>query len=60
MLNTNGIRIAQDAAFAEAAWPSTRQGFEVYLQFDSLQPRRVDGPARRRPARACASRRSSG
>ena len=39
MLNTNGIRIAQDAAFAEALanrLGSTRQGFEVYLQFDSL------------------------
>jgi hypothetical protein len=48
MLNTNGIRIAQDAAFAEqlaavvsgpAADPAggRRQGFEVYLQFDSLE-----------------------
>jgi len=36
MLNTNGIRIAQDAAFAEAL-AGHRQGFEVYLQFDSLQ-----------------------
>jgi uncharacterized radical SAM superfamily Fe-S cluster-containing enzyme len=39
MLNTNGIRIAQDEAFAarlaEAIGPA-RQGFEVYLQFDSL------------------------
>jgi hypothetical protein len=47
MLNTNGLRIAQDEAFAErlvrevSALPSingaARQGFEVYLQFDSLQ-----------------------
>jgi uncharacterized radical SAM superfamily Fe-S cluster-containing enzyme len=36
MLNTNGIRIAQDAAFAERL-AEHRQGFEVYLQFDSLQ-----------------------
>ncbi|HEY4329151.1 MAG TPA: radical SAM protein, partial [Phycisphaerae bacterium] len=36
MLNTNGIKIARDAAFA----PRLAQympGFEVYLQFDSLQ-----------------------
>jgi len=36
MLNTNGIRIAQDAAFAERL-AEQRQGFEVYLQFDSLR-----------------------
>ncbi|MBW8830653.1 MAG: radical SAM protein [Burkholderiales bacterium] len=36
MLNTNGIRIAQDAAFAERL-ASLRTGFEVYLQFDSLR-----------------------
>jgi uncharacterized radical SAM superfamily Fe-S cluster-containing enzyme len=36
MLNTNGIRIAQDAAFAERL-AEHRKGFEVYLQFDSLQ-----------------------
>jgi 7,8-dihydro-6-hydroxymethylpterin dimethyltransferase len=36
MLNTNGIRIAQDAAFAEQL-AEHRQGFEVYLQFDSLR-----------------------
>jgi uncharacterized radical SAM superfamily Fe-S cluster-containing enzyme len=36
MLNTNGIRIAQDAAFAEQL-AEYRQGFEVYLQFDSLR-----------------------
>jgi len=40
MLNTNGIRIAQDAAFAERLADQLgvgRQGFEVYLQFDSLE-----------------------
>ena len=36
MLNTNGIRIAQDQAFAERL-AGHRQGFEVYLQFDSLR-----------------------
>jgi 7,8-dihydro-6-hydroxymethylpterin dimethyltransferase len=36
MLNTNGIRIAQDPAFAERLAPY-RSGFEVYLQFDSLE-----------------------
>ena len=36
MLNTNGIRIAQDAAFAERLG-DYRGGFEVYLQFDSLR-----------------------
>jgi uncharacterized radical SAM superfamily Fe-S cluster-containing enzyme len=36
MLNTNGIRIAQDREFvAELAGLSP--GFEVYLQFDSLE-----------------------
>ena len=36
MLNTNGIRIAQDRAFAERL-AEHRQGFEVYLQFDALE-----------------------
>lgn len=39
MLNTNGLRLAQEPAFAEAlaaAVGEKRQGFEVYLQFDSL------------------------
>jgi uncharacterized radical SAM superfamily Fe-S cluster-containing enzyme len=36
MVNTNGIRIAQDAAFAERL-ADYRQAFEVYLQFDSLE-----------------------
>jgi 7,8-dihydro-6-hydroxymethylpterin dimethyltransferase len=37
MLNTNGIRIAQDPAFVEQL-ASFKPGFEVYLQFDSLRP----------------------
>jgi uncharacterized radical SAM superfamily Fe-S cluster-containing enzyme len=36
MLNTNGLRIAQDAAFAERL-AGYAPGFEVYLQFDSLR-----------------------
>ncbi len=36
MLNTNGIRIAQEAGFAERL-ATYAPGFEVYLQFDSLQ-----------------------
>lgn len=37
MLNTNGIRIAQDAAFAERL-ATYAPRFEVYLQFDSFKP----------------------
>ena len=37
MLNTNGIRIAQDPAFARRL-KDYMPGFEVYLQFDSLKP----------------------
>ena len=37
MLNTNGIRIAQDAAFAERL-AGYMPRFEVYLQFDSFRP----------------------
>ncbi len=36
MVNTNGIRIARDAEFAERL-ASYMPGFEVYLQFDSFQ-----------------------
>jgi 7,8-dihydro-6-hydroxymethylpterin dimethyltransferase len=36
MLNTNGIRIAQDEAFAQKL-AEYGAGFEVYLQFDSLR-----------------------
>jgi uncharacterized radical SAM superfamily Fe-S cluster-containing enzyme len=35
MVNTNGIRIAKDAAFAERL-ATYMPGFELYLQFDSL------------------------
>lgn len=38
MLNTNGVRIAQDPAFC-AALCAFKPGFEVYLQFDSLDQR---------------------
>ena len=38
MLNTNGVRIAQDAAFARRL-KDYMPGFELYLQFDSLRPR---------------------
>jgi uncharacterized radical SAM superfamily Fe-S cluster-containing enzyme len=37
MLNTNGIRIAKDLDFVERL-ASYMPDFEVYLQFDSLQP----------------------
>ena len=37
MLNTNGIRIAQDPDFV-ARLAEMKTGLEVYLQFDSLQP----------------------
>lgn len=37
MVNTNGIRIAQDREFA-ARLAEYRKGFEVYLQFDSFEP----------------------
>jgi len=36
MVNTNGLRIAQDRAFA-ARLADYKQGFEVYLQFDSFR-----------------------
>lgn len=38
MVNTNGIRIARDEAFAEQL-AEYRSGFEVYLQFDSFEER---------------------
>jgi uncharacterized radical SAM superfamily Fe-S cluster-containing enzyme len=37
MLNTNGIRIANEPGFAERL-RDYAPGFEVYLQWDSLQP----------------------
>ncbi len=36
MVNTNGVRIAQDAAFARRL-KDYMPAFEVYLQFDSLR-----------------------
>jgi uncharacterized radical SAM superfamily Fe-S cluster-containing enzyme len=36
MLNTNGVRIASDEAFAEKL-ATYQPGFELYLQFDSLR-----------------------
>jgi uncharacterized radical SAM superfamily Fe-S cluster-containing enzyme len=36
MINTNGLRIAREAGFAERL-AAYRPGFEVYLQFDSLR-----------------------
>jgi uncharacterized radical SAM superfamily Fe-S cluster-containing enzyme len=36
MINTNGLRIAREAGFAERL-AAYRPGFEVYLQFDSLK-----------------------
>ena len=41
MVNTNGIRIARDAAFAERL-ASYKPFFEVYLQFDSLRPKPLE------------------
>lgn len=37
MINTNGLRIATDPAFADAL-AERRRGLEIYLQFDSLRP----------------------
>src|SRR5580700_1049935 len=37
MVNTNGVRIAQDAQFASRL-KEYMPGFELYLQFDSLRP----------------------
>src|SRR4029453_2717002 len=37
MVNTNGVRIAQDAEFTRRL-AGFMPGFEVYLQFDSLRP----------------------
>ena len=36
MVNTNGVKVAKDAAFTERL-ASYMPGFEVYLQFDSLE-----------------------
>lgn len=41
MVNTNGVRIARDAAFAERL-ASYKPLFEIYLQFDSLQSKPLE------------------
>jgi uncharacterized radical SAM superfamily Fe-S cluster-containing enzyme len=41
MVNTNGVRIARDAAFAERL-ASYMPGFELYLQFDSLESKPLE------------------
>jgi uncharacterized radical SAM superfamily Fe-S cluster-containing enzyme len=40
MINTNGLRIATDPAFADAL-AERRKGLEIYLQFDSLDPEAI-------------------
>jgi 7,8-dihydro-6-hydroxymethylpterin dimethyltransferase len=40
MINTNGLRIAADPAFADAL-AERKQGLEIYLQFDSLNPEAI-------------------
>lgn len=37
MLNTNGVRIARDPEFVQSL-KEVGEGFEIYLQFDSLKP----------------------
>ena len=59
MINTNGVRIAQEEGFAERL-KAVGIGFEVYLQFDSLDDERADGVARRPSSAASAARRWSG
>ena len=41
MVNTNGIRIAKDFAFAERL-ASFQPDFEIYLQFDSFKPQALE------------------
>jgi hypothetical protein len=41
MVNTNGVRIARDAAFVERL-ATYKPLFEIYLQFDSLRPRPLE------------------
>ena len=48
MVNTNGIRIAQDEAFAQRL-ATYMPKFELYLQFDSLPPRPAHAAPRSRP-----------
>jgi uncharacterized radical SAM superfamily Fe-S cluster-containing enzyme len=41
MVNTNGVRIARDAEFTKRL-ASYQPGFEIYLQFDSLESRPLE------------------
>jgi uncharacterized radical SAM superfamily Fe-S cluster-containing enzyme len=41
MVNTNGVRIARDGAFAERL-ASYKPAFEIYLQFDSLRSKPLE------------------
>ncbi len=54
MLNTNGIRIAEDEAFADAL-AALKGRFEIYLQFDGLDDR-VHVALRGRPLQAVKER----
>ncbi len=40
MINTNGLRIAADTDFVDEL-AARKQGLEIYLQFDSLQPEAI-------------------
>jgi hypothetical protein len=40
MINTNGLRIATDPAFADEL-AARKKGLEIYLQFDSLEPEAI-------------------
>ncbi len=59
MVNTNGIRIAQDEEFAKRLAEFMPE-FEIYLQFDSLRARTADAVARGRSALESGRRRWSG
>ena len=58
MVNTNGLRIAQDEEFAKRL-ADYMPDFEIYLQFDSFERRAAHGAARRRPPRRPRAARSS-
>ncbi len=63
LLNTNGVRLAQDSAFADELARRWRKGkFQIYLQFDGVQEagqRELRGmdlrPLRRKVIAACAA-----
>ena len=58
MVNTNGVRIAQDEDFVKRL-AEYMPDFEVYLQFDSFERDALDGLARRRSARRARATRSN-